>query len=216
MTLGESAQYLGPGSHVVAQIGFMTDDCCAAEVLIDGAEIAAVPPLGIIQTQFVDANTGDLRTVAITSGTITVANVTPVFTDVTINETLDFGDTYTYTFLATDADAACETKTFFTTTDPLPAGMTLTSAGVLTFNTTAANICFDGNIVVGVRDKCQAQDMNGGTVHFCVKNNPPVFTVTAPLTNSIVWGETFSFDFDAMDPDPGPFGPIYSITSGLA
>jgi len=218
MTLGDPALYLGPGNHLVAQIGFMTDDCCAAEVLIDGAEIAAVPPLGLITTQFVDASTGDLRQVAIRSGTITVANVAPVFTDVTIDETLDFGDIYTYTFLATDGDATCETKTFFATCNvpvagsPLPAGMNLTPAGVLTFNTTAANICFDGNIAVGVRDKCLVEDMNAQTVHFCVKNNPPEFTAVAPAVNDITWGQLFTFDFNALDPDPGPYGPIFEVT----
>jgi len=214
MTLGDPAQYLAAGSHVVAQIGFMTDDCCAAEVTIDGAEIDPGPPFGVIITQFVDANTGELRPATITSGTITIANNAPVFTDATIDETLDFGDSFVYNFAATDADATCETMIFFTTTDPLPAGMTLSTAGVLTFNTTAENICFDGNIVVGVRDKCNAQDMNTGTVHFCVKNNPPAFTDVAPATNSIGWGETFTFDFNAVDPDPGPYGPIFNVISG--
>jgi len=63
------------------------------------------PPFGVIITQFVDANTGELRPATITSGTITIANNAPVFTDATIDETLDFGDSFVYNFAATDADA---------------------------------------------------------------------------------------------------------------
>jgi hypothetical protein len=220
MTLGDPAQYLGPGSHVVAQIQFTTDECCAAEALIDGAQIDPGEPFGLVQTQFVDAATGGLRLAPVESGTITVANVAPIFTNVAIDETIDFGDTYTYTFAATDGDASCETQTFFATSDvpvpgsPLPAGMTLTSAGVLTFATTLDNICFDGNIVVGVRDKCQAVDMNTETVHFCVTNTPPNFTDKAALENTIVYGDVFTFDFNAYDPDPGPYGPNFSVTDG--
>jgi hypothetical protein len=209
MTLGDPAQYLGPGSHVVAQIMFTTDECCDAEALIDGAQIDPGEPFGIIQTQFVDAATGGLRPAEVTSGTITVANRVPVFTDESIDETLTFGDVYSHTFTATDADAVCETKTFYAVGE-LPAGMSLNgSTGELIFNTTAENICFDGNIVIGVRDKCNATDVNTGTVHFCVMNNPPTFTAVAPATNDITWGTVFTFDFDANDPDPGPYGPIF-------
>ena len=212
MTTGNPAVYLAPGTHVVAHINFTTGDCCAAEALIDGAEIQAQPPFGVIKTQFVDASSGDLRDAPVTSGTITVTNKLPVFADEAINETLDFGDSYTHTFTATDPDAVCETKTFFTTST-LPAGMALSTAGVLTFNTTVANICFDGNIVVGVRDKCGAEDVNNQIVHFCVKNNPPAFTDVAPLMNTIDYGEAFEFDFNVLDPDPGPY-EVYSVVDG--
>jgi hypothetical protein len=211
MTTGDPAQYLGPGSHVVAHINFTTGDCCAAVALIDGTEINPGPPFGVIQTQFVDADTGGLRQVAVTSGTITVANVAPVFADESIDVTMGFNDpTYTHLFHATDGDATCETQTFFTTST-LPAGMTLTTGGLLTFDPTAANICFDGNIVVGVKDKCLVEDINTGTVHFCVKNTPPAFTAVALAANVIDYGDTFTFDFNAVDPDPGPFGPIFSL-----
>ena len=224
MTLGDPAQYLGPGSHVVAQIEFTTDECCAAEALIDGAEFDPGAPFGIVRTQFVDAATAGLRQVAVESGTITVANTAPVFTNVSIDETLDFGDTYNYTFEASDADANCETKTFFATCDvpspgsPLPDGMTIVGAtGVLTFATTADNICFDGNIEVGVRDKCQASDINTGTVHFCVTNTAPEFTAVpdpGDLPIQLSWGMTYTFDFDATDADPGPYGPNFNLLPG--
>jgi len=83
----------------------------------------------------------------------------------------------------------------------------------LTFNTTVANICFNSDIVVGVRDKCQAEDINTGTIHFCVKNNPPAFTDKAAATNAIDWGQTFTFDFNATDPDPGPY-QFFHVISG--
>jgi hypothetical protein len=226
-TAGNPGSDLAAGSKVIAKISFKTVDLCSGSSDISGATWPSQPPLGVIQTQFVDASDNGIRLAPVTTGTVSIKNALPVFTNETIDVTLDFGDSYTHTFAATDADvASCETKTFFTTTT-LPANMTFTSAGVLTFITTKDNICFDGNIVVGVRDKCGAEDINTGTVHFCVKNSPPVFADdglvvghdldTDPnlpdLVNDIAWQDTFTFQFYASDPDPGPY-KFFHVISG--
>jgi hypothetical protein len=225
-TSGNPGSDLGVGSKVIAHISFTTADLCEGSSEISGTTIPAQPPLGLIQTQFVDASDNGIRPAAVTTGTVSIKNAVPAFTDVTVDQTLNFnGPDYVLNLAATDGDvSSCEVLTFFTTST-LPDGMTLTPAGVLTFNPSKDNICFDGNIVVGVRDKCQAQDLNGGTIHFCVKNSPPAFTDKPAATNAIDWGQTFTFDFNATDPDPGPYmyfhflnappGSIIDVNTGV-
>ncbi len=200
----------------VATINFTTADNCTATVDIAGAIWPSAPPLGVIQTQFVVAGTGAIVEVPVTTGTIAVANQAPAIAAISGGpfEVL-FGTTFTKTLSATDADLAngCESLTYFFS-GAAPAGMTITG-NVLSWTPTGAQVCeFAGDIVVGVKDKCNAQSL-AAAFKICVTNNPPAFTAVPPAMTEIAYGQTFAFDLNAVDPDPGPFGPIYHLAAGF-
>jgi len=215
MSTGPATEYYSAGlAKPVATINYTTADVCTGSVDIVGAVWPSAPPLGVIQTQFVDAGTGDIRPVTVETGTIAVANQLPTIAEVTGGpfEVLH-GTLFTKNLSATDADMAngCETQTFFLQTGPV--GMTVVG-NVLSWTPTGAQVCeFAGDIIVGVRDKCNAQDLSLG-FQVCVTNNPPAFTVVPPALTTISYGQVFTFDLDAVDPDPGPYGPIYHLGAG--
>ncbi|MEW5796774.1 MAG: T9SS type A sorting domain-containing protein [Candidatus Zixiibacteriota bacterium] len=211
-TSGDPSEDYGAGTgRAVATINFRTKNVCSGTVDIEGAIWPSAPPFGVIQTQFVDAGTGDIRLAAVTSGTISVANDDPTVGDITGGPfTILHGTLFQRTLTATDDDVAngCETLTFFLQQGP--AGMTVVG-NTLSWTPTGAQVCqYDGDIIVGVRDNCQAQDLSA-PFRICVTNNPPAFTDVPAATNEINYGQTFSYDIDAVDPDPGPYGPFYNL-----
>jgi hypothetical protein len=123
-------------SGVIATIGFKTADCTLGEAEIAGAVWPSAPPFGPIETQFVDAGTGLIRTVAVTAGIIEMINAAPEMVEIAGGPfTLLHGATFTYQLEATDDDAGngCETLVFDIVSGP--AGMTIEPGNILTWVT---------------------------------------------------------------------------------
>jgi len=215
MSTGSTTEYLAAGTGVpIATINFTTNDCCEGEAEIAGATWASSPPFGPIETQFVDAAGSFIRTATVTSGIVGMTNKLPTMVEIAgAPFTLLHGDLFTYTLEANDADVAqgCEVLTYSVVSGP--AGMTVESGNILTWQTDGDDVCeFDGDIIVAVTDKCGDVDEADPFTIF-VTNNPPAFTVTAPDTVEIAWGMEYCFDFEAVDPDPGPYENTYTVTS---
>jgi len=212
MSTGQTPDYYTPGTgKAVATIFFHTKDIQTGSVDIAGYVIPAAPPLGAIQTQFVDAVTGDLRLAAVTTGTISVANVAPTIDAVVNPGPVLFGHLWTTTLVGHDQDMpnGCETLTYFIQQGP--PGMTIASGSdVVNWTPTAAQVCYDLDIIVGVRDKYQTVAL-APAFKICVQNRPPVFTQYPTAPAQIAYGDTYSTTLLAVDPDPGPYGPIYSL-----
>jgi len=196
----------------VATINFHTADVCAGTDTIAGAVWPSDPPFGTIQTQFVIAATGDLVTVPVDAGIISVTNQLPTIAAVVNPGEVLFGQLWTTNLSSTDLDMlnGCETMTYFVSSGP--AGMTV-AGNVLNWTPTGAQVCYDGDVIIGVKDKCNAQSL-AAAFKICVTNHAPVFTVVPPALTEIAWGQTFTFNhLTAVDPDPGPYGPLYHLLS---
>jgi hypothetical protein len=214
MSTGEETEYYSAGTaKPVATINYHTMDVCAGTVDIQGAIWPSLPPLGTIQTQFVDAGTGDIRQVAVTKGTISIANATPTITISGGAPTVLFGHPWSATLTRTDADLAngCETLEYFIQQGPT--GMSI-SGNTVNWTPTGAQICYNDDIIIGVRDKCPAQALTPA-FKICVTNTPPAFTAKTDSlglkVHEISYGDTYSTTLVAVDPDPGPFGPFYNF-----
>jgi len=213
MSTGPEPENLGAGTgQAIATISFTTGDCCAGSVEIAGGVWPSQPPFGTIQTQFVDAATGGLRQVAVTTGVIGIENDAPSIDDVPGGPfTILHGDLFQVTLNATDPDMAngCETLTYFIQSGP--DGMAITGGNKVTWQTDGDDVCeFEGDVIVGVRDKCQAEDL-AAAFQICVTNNPPEFTTYPTELVEIAWGMTYNTTLLAVDPDPGPYGPHYNL-----
>jgi len=215
MSTGSVTEYLAAGTDVaIATIEFNTNNCCEGEAEIAGATWPSAPPFGPIVTQFVDAGTSTIRPVAVTAGIVGMTNKLPLIAEIAGGPfELLHGDLFTYTLEATDADLAqgCEILTYSVVNGP--DGMTVESGNILTWQTDGADVCeFDGDIIIAVTDKCGDIDEADAFTIF-VTNNPPEFTVVAPDLVEIAWGMEYCFDFEAVDPDPGPYELTYTVTS---
>jgi len=212
MSTGPATEYYSAGlAKPVATINYTTADVCSGSVDIAGAVWPSAPPLGVIQTQFVDAVSGDIRPVVVEPGTITVVNQLPTIAEITGGpfEVLH-GTLFTKNLSATDDDLdnSCEVLTYFVQQGPV--GMTITGS-TLNWTPTGAQVCeFAGDVIIGVRDKCLAQDLALG-FQICVTNNPPAFTTFPTGIQEIAWGMTYTTTVAAVDPDPGPYGPNYHV-----
>ena len=215
MSTGSATEYQAAGTGVpIIEIGFETVDCDAGEVEIAGATWPSSPPFGPIVTQFVDAATSTIRTVAVTAGIVGMENKPAFMTEIVGGPfELLHGDLFEYTLESTDADLAqsCEIHTYAVVSGP--DGMTVESGNILTWQTDGDDVCeFDGDVIISVTDKYgETDDADPFTIF--VTNNPPEFTVVAPATNEIAWGMEYCFDFDAVDPDPGPYENTYTVAS---
>jgi len=215
MSTGPDPDYLPAGTGIqFATISFTTGTCCEGEVEIAGGTWPSVDPFGPIETQFVDAGTSAIRQVAVTSGIIGVTNKAPTMDEIVGGPfTILHGDLFEYTLGSSDPDDAngCEGATYSVVSGP--EGMTVESGNILTWQTDGADVCeFDGDIVVMVTDDCGDTDEADAFTIF-VTNNPPEFTVVAPDLVEIAWGMEYCFDFEAVDPDPGPYELTYTVVS---
>ena len=123
MSTVDPAEYLAAGTHSIATIEFTTNNCCEGTADIAGATWPSAPPFGPILTQFIDATTSTIRTVAVTTGVVGVTNKTPYMVEIAGGPfTILHGDLFTYTLEADDADFAndetCETLTFALVSGP--------------------------------------------------------------------------------------------------
>ena len=111
LRLGPSLPTLAAGSYVVANISYTTNDVCEGSVAMSGAEWSwLVNPSGPIVTQFTDL-VGDLLSVAVTAGTLSVVNNPPTIDPIT-NKTAHWGGNLTpITAAGYDIDVACEKLT---------------------------------------------------------------------------------------------------------
>ena len=215
MSTGPATEYLATGTGVpIATIEFTTNDCCEGEAEIAGATWASSPPFGPIETQFVDAAGSFIRTAAVTSGIVGMTNKLPSMVEVAgAPFTLLHGDLFTYTLEANDADVAqgCEILTYSLVNGP--AGMTIESGNILTWQTDGDDVCeFDGDIIVAVTDKCSDTD-EADAFQICVTNTPPAFTAYPTETIIIGWGDVVTTTLAGVDPDPGPYGPFFNIVN---
>ena len=213
MSTGQTPDYLPAGTHQLATISFKTSTCCEGEVEIAGAVWPAEPPFEI-ETRFVDAGTSAIRPVEVESGIIGVTNKAPTMDEIDpVSYTILHGELFTYTLGSSDPDEdndpLCEGATYSVANGP--EGMSVESGNILTWQTDGDDVCeFDGDIFIMVTDDCGGTD-SAEAFTICVTNNPPYFTVVPDALVEIAWGELFSFEFDAEDPDPGPYGPLYHV-----
>ena len=215
MSTGPATEYLVAGTGVpIATIEFTTSDCCEGDADIAGATWPSAPPFGPIVTQFVDAGGSFIRQVAVTTGVVGVTNKLPTMVEIVGGPfELLHGDLFEYTLEANDPDDAqgCEVLNYSVVSGP--EGMTVEPGNILTWQTDGADVCeFDGDIVIAVTDKCGEVDEADPFTIF-VTNNPPEFTVVAPALVEIAWGMEYCFDFEAIDPDPGPYENTFTVTS---
>ena len=213
MSTGPDPELLAGGTGIpIFTIEFTTTDCCLGEAEIVGGTWPADPPFGVIETQFVDAGTSALRPAAVTAGVVGMENDAPTISDIVGGPfTILHGDLFEYELEATDPDLAniCENLTF--SVENGPDGMSVLMGNMLTWQTDGDDVCeFVGDIVIRVSDDCGATD-DAEPFQICVTNNPPDITVYPTELQQIAWGMTYNTTIEAVDPDPGPYGPFFNV-----
>ena len=139
--------------------------------------------------------------ITITTG---AAPAAPVFIAATPPATTTVGEDYAYTFAATGNPA----PTFAVASGTLPAGLTLSPAGVLSGTpTTAGRTTFTVTATNGV-----APNAATAPIDITIESAPaaPVFTASTP-TGAAVTGQAYSYAFAAT----GNPSPTFAVTSGV-
>ena len=212
LRLNPGGSVLAAGSKVIAQLKFKTNDCCAGAVSFSAGEAACPNFTSTVTTQFVDAATLAVVPAALTTGTVTWVNATPVLAAIP-NATLPWGGVYTATAHAADLDTVgtgCEVVTYSKLVGP--AAMTVNPAtGAIFWATGAADVCTNAVSIVA-EDKCGAKDTVAFTI--CVTNVAPV--ATCPSNRNGCLGQTITAQVSGTDPDGGPGGLLYSLVSTTA
>jgi hypothetical protein len=202
---------LGAGQTVVAQIDFVTDDVCNGAFVIDGTDKACPPPSTVVATtQFVDCATSALVPAVVNAGTVTVNNAAPTMTAIP-DASVAWGSNFSYVATGTDNDLAaspggCESLSFKKISGP--AALTVSSAGVISWTTTGADVC-EHVVEVAVEDGCGAEDTTSFTI--CVTNEAP--SIVCPDDAFAGWGDLISGTIGGSDPDAGPGALSYSEVS---
>jgi hypothetical protein len=206
---------LNAGSKVIAQLKFKTNDCCGGTVGIAGGEFTYPNPTSPIVTAFVNAATSAVVPAALVPGTVTVLNSTPVLA--TIGDTsIPWGAVYSKIAHATDLDTVgtgCEQITYTLLEGPggLNPMVVNPTSGAIFWPTGSGDVCTHPVKIVAT-DKCGAADTMSYTI--CVTNVAPV--ATCPANRDGCLQTTVTAQVSATDPDGGPGGLLYSISSTTA
>jgi len=144
------------------------------------------------------------------SFTVTVreVNASPALTAIN-NQTVEEGSTLSLTLSATDADLPAQTLTFSLTSGPT--GMTVTSAGVLTWNPTETQGPGSYTVTVAVSDGVTSATRSF-TVTVNEVNAAPVFAAIPDQT--LDEGQVLALTLSATDADLPAQTLTFSLTSG--
>lgn len=200
-----TGQNLVDGSGQIATLTLKyLSDCKLGTANLDPASVDCGS--GPKETNFVDPD-GNQIDPTVNAGAVNAVNTPPSFTDCPADDSIYWGDTYTYAVKATDPDIACGCDAIKYYVESGPGSIGLTS-GVYTFTAMPAHI--------GCQPiKIRVQDNFGG-IAYCeftisVLNHPPEFTTCPDEVINILWGQTATTTVAAVDPDSGPSALTYSL-----
>lgn len=204
MLLSPSDGALAAGTYTVGRVNFASKDMCTGTINLNHV-VFNYPAPTPVQTQFVNAATSATLAVTQTNGVISIVNQAPSLAAV-LSVTLPTGSSYTTTLSGSDLDA-CEALTYGKVSGPGP--LTVSGAGVVTWNNISGTFTCANPISVKVRDKCGAEDTVSFTI--TITNIPPVIACTNPAP--VVLGDVVSGAVTATDADGGPYALLYKVVS---
>ena len=206
MKLEPEDQTLPAGAYTAATINFTTSDNCGDDVTVDNGIFPYVIPG--VTTLFIEATSNAVLPVAVTAGTVSIANQAPVITAIA-DQTIHWGDFFSISAGADDDDVAngCETLEYIKVSGPADLSVDI-ATGAITWQTTGADVCIH-DVEVKVVDLCGAEDVTAFTI--CVENDAP--ELSCPEDLLFCFGETIQIAAPAIDPDGGPYPLVYSLVS---
>jgi hypothetical protein len=201
--------FAGDGQIATLTCEYLSDCLLGTALLEPGVATSC----GNAETMLVDADANAI-TPTVNSGAVNVVNSDPYFTDCPGDYSIYWGESITYTVVATDPDLACGCDAVKYQLINGPGNSQVgTTSGVFQFVAMPADIGCQHPV------KIRAYDNYGGEA-FCefkidVLNMKPEFTVCPDEVLNILWGQTAEIDVAAVDPDGGPQALSYALIPGL-